>query len=56
MLNRSTCSAILDEQALRFNLRKGTDADRFNFVVGQIVGRRLTYADLTASAYGERLN
>jgi len=37
----------LDEQVLRFNLRKLTDAERFASVMKQIVGRRLTYAELT---------
>jgi transposase-like protein len=37
----------LDEQVLRFNLRKLTDAERFAVVMKQIVGRRLTYAALT---------
>jgi transposase-like protein len=37
----------LDEQAFRFNNRKGvTDFDRFKLATTQIVGRRLTYADL----------
>src|SRR5207302_10045556 len=37
----------LDEQACRYNTRKMTDADRFDFAVRQIVGKRLTYAELT---------
>ena len=38
----------LDEQAFRYNNRKQLDdAGRFNLVVSQIVGKRLTYADLT---------
>jgi transposase-like protein len=37
----------LDEQAFRFNHRREmTDADRFSMVIEQIVGRRLTYAEL----------
>ena len=37
----------LDEQAFRFNHRKGlADADRFSVAISGIVGRRLTYADL----------
>ena len=36
----------LDEQAFRFNNRAATDADRFNEVVGAVVGRRLTYEQL----------
>ncbi|MDR3413539.1 MAG: IS1595 family transposase [Formivibrio sp.] len=44
--------AYLDEQMFRFNNRATkdnplTDADRFTLAVSQIVGRRLTYAELT---------
>ena len=42
----------IDEQAFRYNNRATkdnpmNDADRFSAVVTQIVGKRLTYADLT---------
>ena len=37
----------IDEQAFRFNNRKATDAERFASVMKQIVGRRLTYQELT---------
>jgi hypothetical protein len=38
----------LDEQAFRHNSRKPmSDADRFSFLVRKIVGKRLTYAELT---------
>lgn len=37
----------LDEQAFRFNNRKVTDADRFNLALLSIVGRRVTYKELT---------
>jgi transposase-like protein len=37
----------LDEQAFRFNNRKATDAERFALAMKQIVGKRLTYAELT---------
>ena len=37
----------LDEQTFRFNERGGQDADRFLTVVLHVVGRRLTYAQLT---------
>jgi transposase-like protein len=37
----------LDEQAFRYNERKGTDADRFVEVAGSIFGRRLTFTELT---------
>jgi ISXO2 transposase-like protein len=33
----------LDEQAFRFNERDLTDSERFRIVMGNIVGRRLTY-------------
>jgi transposase-like protein len=37
----------LDEQAMRFNLRKLTDAERFSHVCSQIAGRRLTWNEVT---------
>jgi transposase-like protein len=37
----------LDEQAFRYNERKGTDADRFREVLSTIFGRRLTFKELT---------
>jgi len=38
----------LDEQAFRYNNRKDKkDADRFSLAVSQIVGKRLTYKELT---------
>ena len=38
----------LDEQAFRYNNRKDmTDSDRLNLALSQIVGRRLTYKELT---------
>jgi transposase-like protein len=40
----------LDEQAFRFNERGGTDASRFDGAIDGIVGRRLTYADVTGEA------
>jgi transposase-like protein len=36
----------LDEQAFRFNTRKGKDADRFVEAVGSIAGKRLTFDEL----------
>ncbi len=36
----------LDEQAFRFNTRKGKDADRFMEAVVSITGKRLTYDEL----------
>ena len=40
----------LDEQAFRYNERKGTDADRFLTVLGSIAGKRLTYKELIGNA------
>ena len=37
----------LDEQAFRFNNREDNDGERFLKAVGGIVGRRLTYCQLT---------
>jgi transposase-like protein len=43
-------SRYVDEQALRFNTRDDSDRMRFEKVLGQVPGRRLTYADLTKKA------
>jgi hypothetical protein len=40
----------LDEQAFRFNERVGEDADWFAKTLGAVVGRRLTYSELTGKA------
>lgn len=37
----------IDEQAFRFNNRKMTDAERFDIGVREIVGKRITYKELT---------
>jgi hypothetical protein len=37
----------IDEQACRYNRRKITDAERFDLLVRQIVGKRIMYKDLT---------
>jgi hypothetical protein len=37
----------LDEQMFRYNYRELTDEQRFRAVMKQIVGRRVTYAQLT---------
>lgn len=38
----------LDERMFRYNNRLGTnDGDRFDLAVRQIIGKRLTYAELT---------
>jgi transposase-like protein len=39
--------AYADEQCFRFNERKSTDFERFVITLKQIVGRRLTYQELT---------
>ena len=44
----------LDEQAFRYNNRLPmSDADRFSYLVRKIVGKRLTYAELTGKIEGE---
>lgn len=43
----------LDEQCFRFNNRKATDADRFGAIVEGIVGRRLTYEQVTGKLQAE---
>jgi hypothetical protein len=37
----------LDEQAFRFNNRKATDGERFVEALSSVVGKRLTYQELT---------
>ena len=44
----------LDEQTLRYNLRKLNDAGRFQIVLRQIVDKRLTYDELTGKAAMEK--
>jgi len=39
-----------DERVFTYNLRDGTDLDRFCAVVGAVSGRRLTYAELTGKS------
>ena len=47
----------LDEQMFRFNNRKGMkDADRFNLTVCQLIGKRLTFAELTGKVGGTTIN
>jgi transposase-like protein len=43
----------LDEQAFRYNNRKMNDGDRFDIVVRQIVGKRLTWDQLTGKTATE---
>ncbi len=46
----------LDEQAFRYNNRKNmSDADRFAAAISQVVGKRLTYAEVTGKV-GETVN
>jgi transposase-like protein len=40
----------LDEQVFRYNNRKMNDNDRFNIVVREIVGKRITWNQLTGKA------
>jgi hypothetical protein len=40
----------VDEQAFRYNHRKGLDSDRFQRVAGNVTGRRLTYSELIGAA------
>jgi transposase-like protein len=42
----------LDEQVFRYNNRKMNDGDRFNIVVREIVGKRLTWDQLTGKLSG----
>jgi transposase-like protein len=39
----------LDEQGFRFNEREGVDADRFKTVLSSVMGKRLTYRELTGN-------
>jgi ISXO2-like transposase domain len=43
----------IDEQAYRFNNRKASGGERFETAMKQIVGRRLTFAELTGKPEGE---
>jgi transposase-like protein len=45
--------AYLDEQAFRFNHRKNTDAQRFCKAIAGVVGKKLTYNQLTGKIAGE---
>ena len=42
----------LDEQSFRFNERFANDGERFEMVIKQIVGKRLTFEELTGKAEG----
>jgi transposase-like protein len=43
----------LDEQSFRFNGRKANDSDRFQRVMEQISGKRLTYSEVTGKDLAE---
>src|SRR5579863_940862 len=43
----------VDEQAFRYNQRGLNDAERFDLAVSQIIGKRLTYTELTGHADDE---
>ena len=43
----------LDEQSFRFNTRSGNDSERFQRAMEQIVGKRLTYSELTGKPLTE---
>lgn len=42
--------AYVNEQAFRYNLRKDTDAQRFDTMLSGIVGKRLTYEQVTGKS------
>ncbi len=46
--------SYLDEQTFRFNNRKLTDSERMALAMAGIVGKRLTYGDLTGKIAGEQ--
>ena len=39
----------LDEQVFRFNSRKATDGARFLMLAARVIGKRLTYNELTGT-------
>jgi transposase-like protein len=44
----------LDEQAFRFNGRRGNDGERFQKAMEQISGKRLTYAEVTGKTPADK--
>jgi hypothetical protein len=42
--------AYCDEQTFRFNNRKMTDGERFSLAVAGIVGKRITFDELTGKS------
>jgi transposase-like protein len=45
----------LDEQVYRFNHRRMTDAQRFDFAIRGIVGKRLTFAEVTGKTGSQEI-
>lgn len=50
--SHAVCSRYLDEQSFRYNNRATkdnplNDADRFDIAVRQVVGKRITFAEMT---------
>jgi hypothetical protein len=43
----------LDEQCFRYNFRRLSDTERFLIVIAQVIGKRLTYAELTGKVETE---
>ncbi len=46
----------LNEESFRFNNRKATDAERFQFVASSIIGKRMTYDQLIAKTTYKQVN
>lgn len=42
----------LDEQVFRFNNRRMTDSERFSLIVSGVVGKRITFNELTGKEVG----
>jgi hypothetical protein len=53
--SRSISFRYLDEQAFRFNNRKADDWSRCSELTSQVLGKRVTYAELTGKL-GETQN
>lgn len=50
-MSASNPFTYFDEQAFRYNNRLPmSDGDRFSYLVRKVVGKRLTYAELTGKA------
>ena len=46
----SPSASLAKEQVFRFNARGGSDADRFTAALSRVMGKRLTYRELTNGA------